>query len=168
MQISAEPLGWIFLEGLQPIALDREFVSIEFELAFAVNVRTVLLHVDATPACRRFADIAINAAVNYSCVRHSGKTGRVLADAHRAIDEALWRFMSELRKCKVKPGAVAEVSVPSTRLTYHRRATNRALPGVSRLPGSASSRTASKQGASDVRVAPPGPSRFATHEGSDV
>ncbi len=114
MQMSAEPLGWVFLEGLQPIALDREFVSMEFELAFAVNVRTALLHVDATPACRRFADIAINAAVNYSCVRPSGKTGRVLADAHRAIDEALWRFMSELRNCKVKGDAAAEISVRIT------------------------------------------------------
>lgn len=142
MQMSAEPLGWVFLEGFQPIALDREFVSIEFELAFAVNIRTALLRVDTTPACRRFADIAINAAVNYSCVRHSGKTGRVLADAHRAIDEALWRFMSELRKCNEKADAVAEISVPSTQLTYHRRATNRPLPGTSRLPGSASTRTA--------------------------
>ncbi len=142
MQMSAEPLGWVFLEGLQPIALDREFVSIEFELAFAVNVRTAWFHVDATPACRRFADIAINAAVNYSCARHSGKTGRVLADAHRAIDEALWRFMSEVRKCKVKADNATDIPVPSTKLTYHRRATNLPRPGAFRSPGGASTRSA--------------------------
>lgn len=110
METNTEPRWYAFLERLQPTSLDREFVSIEFELAFAVNVRTALLRVEATPACRRFADIAIETAVNYSCLRHSGKTGRVLADAHRAIDEALWRLITELRNCKVRADACARPS----------------------------------------------------------
>lgn len=131
MEINAEPLWWVFLERFQPTSVDCEFASIEFELAFAVNIRAALLRVEATPACRRFADIAINTAVNYSCLRHSGKRGRVLADAQRAIDEALWRLMTELRNCKVKVDASAELY--STELTDRRDATDRTLQRASRM-----------------------------------
>jgi hypothetical protein len=136
METNTEPRWCAFLERLQPTSLDREFVSIEFELAFAVNVRTALLHVEATPACRRFADIAIKTAVNYSCLRHSGKTGRVLADAHRAIDEALWRLMTELRNCKVRADACAAL-VHSTQITERRGATDGTLQRPSRMSVSA-------------------------------
>lgn len=73
MEMKADALWCLFLERLQPTSLDGEFSSIEFELAFAVNIRSASLLVDATPACRRFADIAINTAVKYSCLRHSGE-----------------------------------------------------------------------------------------------
>ncbi len=110
MEMNAEPLWYRFLERVHPTSADREFASVEFELTFAVNVRTALLLVEATPACRRFADLAIKNAVNYSCLRHSGKRGGILADARRAIDEALWRLITELRNCKLKVGAFADLS----------------------------------------------------------
>lgn len=138
MKVNDEPVWWVLLERFQPTSLDREFSSIEFELAFAVNVRTALLLVDTTPACRRFADIAITTAVNYSCLRHSGERGRVLADAHRAIDEALWRFMTELRSCKVNLDACAELNaVYWTQPTDRGGATDRTVQRVSRTQVSA-------------------------------
>ncbi len=137
MEMNAEPLLWAFLERLQPPSLDREFSSTEFELAFVVNVRTALLLADATPAFRRLADIAIETAINYSCLRHSGERGRVLANAHRAIDEALWRLMTELRSCKLKVNACAEPSlINPTKLTDRRGATNRTLQRASRMSAS--------------------------------
>ncbi|MBW9065993.1 hypothetical protein JNB71_22045 [Rhizobium herbae] len=109
MEMKTEPLWYRFLERVHPTSVDGEFASLEFELAFAVNIRAALSLVEATPACRRFADIAIKNAVNYSCLRHSGKRGGVLADAHRAIDEALWRLITELRNCKSKVGIFADL-----------------------------------------------------------
>ncbi|MCW0001168.1 hypothetical protein OE766_23390 [Pararhizobium sp. YC-54] len=99
MDVKADPLWYLCLEPIHPTPIDHEFVSIEFELAFAVNVRTALRLVEASPACHRLADIAIGKAVNYSSLRHSGKSAKLLTDAHRAIDEALWRLISELRYC---------------------------------------------------------------------
>jgi hypothetical protein len=128
MEMNAEPLWWAFLERLQPPSPDREFSSTEFELAFVVNIRTALLLADATPACRRFADIAIKTAVNYSYLRHSGEKGRVLANAHRCIDEALWRLMTELRNACVEPS-----SIYPTERTDRRGVTNR-MPRGSRMP----------------------------------
>jgi hypothetical protein len=134
MEMNAEPLWWAFLERLQPPSLDREFSSTEFELAFVVNVRTALLLADATPACRRFADTAIKTADNYSSLRHSGERGRVLTNAHRAIDEALWRLMTELRNCKVNMDVRAEPSsIYPTERSNRRGATNRTQKG-SRMP----------------------------------
>jgi hypothetical protein len=110
MEMKTEPLWYRFLERVHPTSVDGEFASVEFELAFAVNIRTALSLVEATPACRRFADIAIKNAVNYSCLRHSGRRGGVLADAHRAIDEALWRLITELRHCRSKVETFAHLS----------------------------------------------------------
>ncbi len=110
MEITTEPLWYRFLEHVHPTSADGEFASVEFELAFAVNIRTALLLVEPTPACRRFADLAIKNAVNYSCLRHNGKRGGILADARRAIDEALWRLITELRNCKTKVGTFADLS----------------------------------------------------------
>lgn len=132
MEMNAEPPWWAFLERLQPSSLDREFFSTEFELAFVVNVRAALILADASPACRRFADIAIKTAVDYSCLRHSGESGRVLANAHRAIDEALWRLMTELRNCKVAACVEPSAYYP-TKLTDSRGATNRTPRGF-RMP----------------------------------
>lgn len=121
MLMKADPSWCLFLESIHPTSLDGEFTAIEFELAFAVNIRAALRLVEATPACRRFADVAISNAVNYSCLRHSGKSARILADAHRAIDEALWRFITELGNCKIKAKAKPErTSVYSTRTTDRR------------------------------------------------
>lgn len=121
MLMKADPSWCLFLERLHPSSLDGEFTAVEFELAFAVNIRTALRLVEATPACRRFAGVAIGNAVNYSCLRHSGKSGRILEDAHRAIDEALWRFITELGNCKVKAKTTPErIPVNSTRMTDRR------------------------------------------------
>ncbi|CAN7562470.1 hypothetical protein LJR255_004009 [Pararhizobium sp. LjRoot255] len=108
MKIKTDPIWYSLLERIHPPSLDREFASIEFELAFAVNIRTALALVEATPACRRFADIAISNAVNYSCLRHGGQKGRILADALRAVDEALWRLITELRNCEMKLDAFVD------------------------------------------------------------
>ncbi|CAN7672307.1 hypothetical protein LJR238_005347 [Pararhizobium sp. LjRoot238] len=108
MVMKADPVWYPFLERIHPPSPDREFASIEFELAFAVNIRTALALVEATPACRRFADIAISNAVNYSCLRHGGKKGEILADALRAINEALWRLTTELRNCEMKLDAFVD------------------------------------------------------------
>ncbi|MCV9961968.1 hypothetical protein OIU34_08650 [Pararhizobium sp. BT-229] len=121
MLMKADPSWCLFLERIHPTSLDGEFTAVEFELAFAVNIRTALWLVEATPACRRFADVAISNAVNYSCLRHSGKSGRIPEDAHRAIDEALWRFITELGNCKVKAKTTADhISVYSPRMSDRR------------------------------------------------
>lgn len=123
MLMKADPSWSLFLERLHPTSLDEEFTAIEFELAFALNIRAALRLVEATPACRRFADVAISNAVNYSCLRYSSRSTGVLADAQRAIDEALWRFITELGSCKVKAKANPErTSVYSTPKTDRRHA----------------------------------------------
>ena len=123
MLMKTDPFWCLVLERIHPTSLAREFTAVEFELAFAVNIRTALRLVEATAACRRFADVAISNAVNYSCLRHGGKSGRILEDAHRAIDEALWRFITELGNCKVKARSTPErISIYPTRMTRHRNA----------------------------------------------
>ena len=121
MVMKADPVWYSFLERVHPPALDREFDSIEFELAFAVNIRTALALVEATPACRRLADMAISNAVNYSCLRHGGKKGEILADALRAIDEALWRLITELRNCEMKLDTFVDRTSLFTTGTANRR-----------------------------------------------
>lgn len=122
MVVKADPVWYSFLERIHPPSLDREFVPIEFELAFAVNIRTALALVEATPACRRFADIAISNAVNYSCLRHGGKKGALLTDALRAINEALWRLTTELRSCEMKSNALGHLTaLVATKKTDRRR-----------------------------------------------
>ncbi len=105
MLMKADPSWCLFLERIHPMSLDEEYTAIEFELAFAINIRAALRLVEATPACCRFADAAISNAANYSWLRYSRKSTGVLADAQRAIDEALWRFITELGSCKVKAKA---------------------------------------------------------------
>lgn len=123
MLMKADPSWCLFLERIHPTSLDEEFTTIEFELAFAINIRAVLRLVEATPACRRFANVVISNAVNYSRLRHGRRSTGVLADAQRAIDEALWRFITELGSCKVKAKANPErTSVYSTHKTYRRHA----------------------------------------------
>ena len=100
VNMKADPFWNLFLSRIDPTPIDHEFVSIEFELAFAVNIRTALRRVEANPACRRLADIALGKAVNYSILRHSRKSAKLVSDAHRAVDEALWRLISELRECE--------------------------------------------------------------------
>jgi len=119
MLMKADPSWCLVLERIHPASLDEEFTAIEFELAFVINIRAALWLVEATPACRRFAEVAISNAVNYSCFRHSRRSTRVLADAQRAVDEALWRFVTELGSCKMKAKATPEsTSVYSTQKTY--------------------------------------------------
>ncbi|WP_341487172.1 hypothetical protein [Pararhizobium sp. A13] len=122
MERKADPVWYPFLERIHPPSLDREFASVEFELAFAVNIRTALALVEATPACRRFADIAISNAASYSCLRHGGKKGEILADALRAINEALWRLATELRNCEMKLDTFVDLTALfTTEITDRRR-----------------------------------------------
>jgi hypothetical protein len=139
MLMKADPSWSLFLERLHPTSLDEEFTAIEFELAFALNIRAALRLVEATPACRRFADIAISNAVNYSCLRYSSRSTGVLADAQRAIDEALWRFITELGSCKVKakanPERTAVYSTPKTDRRHAKPAILRRRSPVAVRPG---------------------------------
>lgn len=123
MLMKADPSWCLVLERIHPTSHDEEFTAIEFELAFAINIRAALRLVEATPACRRFAEVAISKAVNYSYLRYSWRSAGVLADAQRANDEALWRFVTELGSCKMKAKAKPEsTSVYSTQKTYRRHA----------------------------------------------
>ncbi|WP_428412821.1 hypothetical protein [Pararhizobium sp.] len=123
MLMKADPSWCLFVERIHSTSLDGEFTAIEFELAFAINIRAALRLVEVSPACRRCADVAISNAVTYSCLRYSGRSARVLADAQRQIDGALWRFITELGSCKVKAKADPErTSIYSIPITDRRHA----------------------------------------------
>ena len=139
MLMKADPSWSLVLERIHPTSLDDAFTAIEFELAFAVNIRAALRLVDATPACHRLADEAMSSAFNYSCLRYGTRRTGDLADAQRTIDEALWRFISELGSCKVKANAKPErtsmYSIPITDCRHAQRVILRRGNHVASRPG---------------------------------
>ena len=94
------PSWYRYIEPLSPtLRLEADFDSTTYLLQAAVNIRRAVRLVEPSLYCLKLAEDVLGHATAYGYSRDAAANEKAVADAARALDESIWRLLSEMVAC---------------------------------------------------------------------
>lgn len=111
------PSWYKFIEPLSPsLRLEADFDSVTYLLQAAVNVRRAVSLVEPSLYCLKLAEDVLAQATAYGYSRVAAANEKAAADAARALNESLWRLVSEMVACSERKFLRSRPLLPQRRV----------------------------------------------------